>query len=171
MTPEKPSPIRIAVSSCLMGQCVRYDGSHRRNAGIINLQLADVELLPICPEVAIGLGVPRPPVQLVDKDGDIRVLGLEDPTLDVTDKLTTYALEVAEQAGISGYIFKSRSPSCGLKDVKVYASTGEVIQPGRGLFADTLLRALPLLPVIEDEELQDPAARSRFLEQVRCYAE
>lgn len=164
------TPIRLGVSSCLLGEPVRYDGRHRRNALVTGKLGRYFEFVPFCPEVAIGMGVPRPPIQLVRIDGAIRARGVETPTLDVTAKLTRYARAVALQlAGVSGYVFKSNSPSCGMAGVKVSSARGRLLARSAGVYAGTLQKLLSELPFEEESRLEDPARRENFIERVLVY--
>ena len=124
----------------------------------------------ICPEAAAGLGVPRPPVQLVVRDGEIRALGVENGQLDVTQPLIEYGRQwVHEQAaGLCGFIFKSRSPSCGLGTTPIRGEDGEILS-GNGLFVQQFIQALPHLPVIDEEALESPQLRLQFLQRVDSY--
>jgi len=163
--------IPVGISSCLLGQTVRFDGGHRYDR-FINTRLADfLELRPYCPEVAIGLGIPRAPIRLVRTPGGIRVRGVRDPALDVTQRLADYAHEVVRQLDdVCGYIFKARSPSCGMERVKTFHDNG---LPGRsdgvGAYARAIVQALPNLPVEEEGRLNDPALRDNFIERVFTY--
>ncbi|MDE2089116.1 MAG: DUF1722 domain-containing protein [Gammaproteobacteria bacterium] len=164
------TPIRIGTSSCLLGQPVRYNGEHKRDAYITGTLAAFFELVPVCPEMAIGLGVPRDPIRLT---GDLvrpRAVGVHDPARDVTAVLEDYGRCVArELAGLSGYILKNRSPSCGLQGVPVFRDDGQVAGAAAGVYARALTAALPLLPVEEETRLADPAARRNFIERVFAY--
>ena len=162
-------PIRLGISSCLLGQKVRYDGNHQRD-GYITLTLRKYfEFVPVCPEVAIGLGVPRPPIRLVGSPAAPRAVGVVDPTADVTRKLADYGARMAHALDdISGYILKSRSPSCGVERVKVYGGRGRV-RNGRGVYAAAFRARQPLLPVEEEARLGDPELRNNFIERVFAY--
>lgn len=162
--------IPIAVSSCLLGQEVRYDGSHKHNGYITQTLGTYFEFTAFCPEVAIGLGIPRPPIQLVQIDNEIRVRGTRDPQLDVTDRLQVYARSVVPALETyCGYIFKKSSPSCGMERVKVYHRNGNPVTNGRGAYADVIMGALPELPVEEEGRLMDPVLRENFIERVFVY--
>ncbi|MBI3900475.1 MAG: DUF1722 domain-containing protein [Gammaproteobacteria bacterium] len=168
--PPDDTPIRIGVSSCLLGEPVRYDGGHKRDAYITRTLARLVELVPICPEMAIGLGVPRPPIQLVGDPAAPRAVGVVDPSLDVTQSLAAYGRQTAHRLDdISGYLLKSRSPSCGMERVKVQRARS-MVRAGRGIFASALMTARPLLPVEEDGRLADPLLRDNFWERVFAYA-
>lgn len=161
--------IPIAVSSCLLGQEVRFDGSHKHNGYITQTLGTYFEYTAFCPEMAIGLGVPRPTIQLVQIESEIRVRGTRDPQLDVTDSLQAYARSVVPMLdGYCGYIFKKSSPSCGMERVKVYRN-GNPVTSGRGAYADVIMRALPELPVEEEGRLMDPVLRENFIERVFVY--
>jgi len=162
------APIRIGISSCLLGNPVRYDSDHRRDSYICGTLRDCFEFVPICPEVEAGLGLPRPPVRLV---GDIerpRAVGVRKPGLDVTEVLENHATQRVETfAGLSGYILKKGSPSCGMERVRVYPEKGGAgLRKGRGLFARALLRRWPLLPIEEEGRLGDPVLRENFIQRV-----
>jgi uncharacterized protein YbbK (DUF523 family) len=158
--------LKIGVSACLLGELVRYDGGHKRSQTLLQHLAGRYELLPVCPEVAAGLGTPRPPVQLVVRGGEIRALGVENELLDVTQPLVAYGHQLAHgQIGLCGFIFKSRSPSCGLGSTSIRGEDGQ-IHSGNGLFTQQLIEALPLLPVIDEEALEQPQRRQQFLQQV-----
>ncbi len=162
--------IQIAVSSCLLGHKVRYDGHDRRLPYITTVLGARFDLIAICPEVAIGLGTPRPPIELVGEADAPRALGVDDPNFDVTDRLANYGRKQATiLAGISGYILKSRSPSCGLASVPIKHQGEIILNSGRGIYVQYLLLALPELPVIEETGLSGTNARDQFIESVLAY--
>jgi uncharacterized protein YbgA (DUF1722 family)/uncharacterized protein YbbK (DUF523 family) len=163
-------PVRIGVSACLLGQKVRYDGGHKRASFVADVLPRYVELIPLCPEVAIGLGVPREPIRLEGIPEAPRAVGVSNRQLDVTDRLQDYGREVAGGFGdISGYIFKSKSPSCGLENVRLHTADGGAIAAGTGLYAAEIVRAMPLLPVVEESRLEDPEDRENFMERVFAY--
>lgn len=162
--------IRIGVSSCLLGEEVRYDGGHKRNGYLCESLARHFEFVPFCPEVAIGLGIPRPPIRLESRDDQVRAVGVRDPSLDVSEPLRDYGQAVAARnQDLSGYIFKKGSPSCGLERVKVYGAKGMPSGKGRGLYAQALTQHLPLLPVEEEGRLMDPVLRENFIERVFVY--
>lgn len=162
--------IRIGISSCLLGQEVRYDGGHKHNGYITESLGQFFEFVPYCPEVAIGLGIPRPPIRLVKSTHGPRARGVRDAALDVTDKLVAYADKVAPKLhGLSGYILKNGSPSCGMQRVKVYGPQGMSVTTGVGLYAGTLMAQLPELPFEEEGRLMDPVLRENFIERVFVY--
>ncbi len=167
---DELNKIKLGISSCLLGQEVRYDGGHKRDA-YINGTLSDYfDFVTLCPEMAIGLGVPRPPIRLVQQGDEIRVVGIKDPSIDVTEKLHAYGKEMGERLEqISGYILKSRSPSCGMERVKVYNEKGHSSGTAAGAFAHSLMKKLPLLPVEEEGRLGDPGLRENFIMRVFVY--
>lgn len=161
---------RVAVSSCLLGQPVRYDGEHKRNACITDLLSAYFDWLPVCPEVGIGMGVPRPPIQLVKQGDGVHALGREDANMNVTRTLQAYAQQVSDQlVGVSGYICKSRSPSCGLTDTELFSPDGTLIGKTTGVFAAKLQILFPDLPLIDEIALAEPSLRDAFVQRVHDY--
>ena len=128
---------RLGISACLLGAEVRYNGGHKESR-LCSRTLSDYfDFTPVCPEVAIGLGIPREPIRLVGDPEQPRAVGTVRRELDVSDALTAYGERMAEElGGICGYIFMQQSPSCGLERVKVYQENGHPSEPrGRGLFA------------------------------------
>ena len=164
---------RVGVSRCLVGDEVRYDGTHRLDETVIALLGSHVEWVPVCPEVEIGMGVPREPIQLVTSaDGvpsmgeRVRLVGIGSGE-DWTERMQAWARDRARELAaldLSGYVFKARSPSCGIDEVIVHAVDGE--RRGRGLFSQALIDALPDLPVTDEASLADAAARAIFLQRV-----
>lgn len=161
-----PARIRVGVSTCLLGERVRYDGGHKHDRLVSETLARHVELVPFCPEVAIGLGVPRPPIRLEGRSDAPRAVVIESGR-DVTAPLAEYGRRIGERAGgLSGYVFKSRSPSCGVEGVAIH---GGGAAGGRGVYARALLAAQPLLPAEEEIALGDPQVLARFLVRVRAY--
>lgn len=162
--------IRIGVSSCLLGERVRYDGDNRRNPFIAATLGTLFEFIAICPEVAVGMGIPRPPIYLAGDPNSPRALSSDDPSVDVSAPLTAFGRRMAlELDDISGYIFKSRSPSCGTARVQVYGESGLPRAKGIGLYAREIMTRQPLLPVIDEEQLVDGAAQDNFIERVFAF--
>ena len=160
--------IRVGISSCLLGATVRYDGGHKRDAWITGTLARHFEFVPVCPEVAIGLGTPRPPIRLVRSGGEVRVRGTADPSRDLTRPLRDFARATAKRLGdgISGYIFKRASPSCGMERVKVYDAKGMPAGRSPGAYAGAFMAAMPLLPCEEEGRLGDAGLRENFIERV-----
>ncbi len=162
---------RIAVSSCLLGNPVRYDGTDKFNDLICNHLAKQFELVAICPEVDAGLGIPRPPVRLTGNPRQPLALGVEDVHLDVTSALTRFTRSWLTQAkAISGLILKSRSPSCGLWDTPVFDPHGEIQSRGPGLFSRIVIQHHPQLPMDDEIRLADPRHCAIFIRRVQQYA-
>lgn len=159
----------VAISACLTGEKVRYDGADKQT-GFYPLLRSELNLVPICPEVGAGLGVPRPPVQLVATIGNINALGRHDPTLDITIALQDFAEQSLQQLRrdhlLCGYLLKSRSPSCGFGSTPIFNATGTEIAHGSGIHADHFQRHLPYLSYCEETVLQTESAVMRFV--LRC---
>lgn len=163
--------LKIGISECLLGAKVRFDGGHKLDKYIVNYLSPYCEFVAICPEVAIGMGVPRPPIRLVGDPNKPQVVGVKDATLNVTKPLTAYSKQcVKELNDISGYILKSRSPTCGMQRVKVYGEKNSAPSTeGVGVFAKALMDAHPLLPVEEEGRLNDPILRENFIERIFAF--
>tara|TARA_R110000868_G_scaffold362686_2_gene624893 strand:+ start:7785 stop:8738 length:954 start_codon:yes stop_codon:yes gene_type:complete len=160
--------IQIGVSQCLLGDKVRFDGGHKLDKYIANQLSSYFDFVPHCPEVAIGMGVPRPAIRLMGDIDKPRVIGATDNSIDVTDELVSHSKAfVKTLPSVSGYILKSKSPTCGMSRVKVYQGKG--IAPlgnGVGVYARELLAQHSNLPVEEEGRLNDPALRENFIERV-----
>lgn len=162
--------IRIGISACLLGKEVRFDGGHKRSRYITDTLAEHFEFVPFCPEVAIGMGIPRQPIRLA---GDVRApqaLGVKTPELNVTQPLRDYGRKVAGQIdALCGFVFKKDSPSCGLERVKLYNDKGMAERSATGLFAAEIVSARPLLPVEDEGRLNDPDLRESFITRVYVY--
>ena len=178
-----PPDIRLTlgVSGCLLGEAVRFDGGHKRDSFINDVLGKYFCFKSYCPEVAIGLGTPRPPIRLIsvaqtasEQTADVqtlRVRGVRDPTLDVTDQLIEYAQHVANEIpGFVGYLFKSKSPSCGMARVKVYDAKAGMPMHHAGMYAHVLQNTFPDMPMEEEGRLNDPILRENFILRVYVYA-
>lgn len=163
--------VRVGVSACLLGQEVRFNGGHKRDGFVTGVLAAFFDFVPLCPEVGIGMGIPRPPIRLVGDPERPRARGTDDATLDVTEKLEAYTRRRIPALGdISGYILKKDSPSCGMERVKVYIpKCGAPERKGVGIFARALMERMQLLPVEEEGRLNDPVLRENFLTRVYVY--
>lgn len=161
--------IQIGISSCLLGHKVRYDGGHKYN-NIIATSLGNYfEFIPFCPEVEIGMGIPRDPIQLEWINGEVRCVDVNNKHKDMTDKLVECANQQQHwQKEICGYILKKNSPSCGLKHVKLFKH-GIAEPVGTGIYAGQLIKNFPELPVIEEDEIENIKLRESFIEQVKAY--
>jgi uncharacterized protein YbgA (DUF1722 family)/uncharacterized protein YbbK (DUF523 family) len=165
-------PVRIGISSCLLGEKVRFDGGHKRDGFLADSFGRFVEWVPVCPEVEAGFGTPREPMRLVRAHGRIHLLTVT-TEVDLTDRLERFSRSrVGELAAerLCGYVLKKNSPSCGLERVKVYPRHGAPDKSGRGLFAARLVERFPHLPVEEEGRLSDPRLRENFVERVFAYA-
>lgn len=170
---NKPPPRRIPVgiSQCALGDPVRYNGGHKRSEVCTGLLSRWLDLRPYCPEVAIGMGVPRPPIHLVMNGGQLRALGRDDVALDVTDALLGYADRVVSEVScLRGFILMQKSPSCGVRSTPRYLP-GDPESRGRGagLFAARLHEHFPALPMEEVGRLNHSAVREHFLTRVSAY--
>ena len=162
--------IQVGISACLLGQTVRFDGGHKRSAFCTDTLANYFDYLPVCPEMAIGLGSPRPALRLVRQGNEIRMQA-SNGQFDVTDQMIAYSQrKVSELGAISGYILCAKSPSCGMERVRLYGDGGGS-KSGVGIYAHTLMQALPLLPVEEDGRLNDPHLRENFVMRVYAYHE
>lgn len=158
--------IPIGISSCLLGQQVRYDGGHKHDAYITGTLGAYFEFHPCCPEMAIGLGAPRPTLRLVKSGDDVRCVGVDHAEHDVTERLNDAVQQQRDSLNrLCGYIFKKDSPSCGMERVKVYVNN-QAQRIGVGVFAAAVMHGHPLLPVEEEGRLGDPDLRENFIQRV-----
>ena len=163
--------IRIGISACLLGKTVRFDGGHKRSPFITDTLVDYFEFVPFCPEVAIGLGIPRQTIRLVGDEASPEAVGSKDPRLNVTSELRDYGRKkAARMEDLCGFIFKKDSPSCGMERVKVYSNKGMPTRSGVGLFAREIMAANPLLPVEEEGRLNDADLRDNFITRVYVYA-
>ena len=173
--PRDPLPARprIGVSSCLLGHPVRYDGGHKRHRTVTETLSRQFEIIPVCPEMEVGMGSPREPVDLVGDPRAPRMVA-KDSGKDWTAVMRRYgpprAVEL-HRLGLSGFVLKSASPSCGLDRVPVRGESGEPRGAGSGLFARALTEALPLLPVETETRLDDTPLAVNFVERVHAYRE
>ena len=159
---------KLGISACLLGQKVRFDGGHKRERFLTDLFGRFVEWIPICPEIEVGMGVPRESVRLVGPPSSPKMIA-EKSGRDWTAAMNQYAAKrLSELAGsnLSGYVFKKNSPSCGMERIRVYSSKGMPERQGRGLFAAAVMKQWPLLPVEEEGRLNDLKLRENFIERV-----
>ncbi len=170
-TAEELPPIRIGISSCLLGQAVRYNGMHARDLYIVQTLGQFFEFVPVCPEVEIGLGVPRPTLRLqTDREGSIRLI-MPATSTDFTERMNKWAEDKLGALGrveLCGFILKKNSPSCGLR-VRTFYPDGKPAPAAAGLFAAALMKTFPYLPVIEEGRLHDPRLREHWVERVFAF--
>lgn len=164
---EKKIP--IGISSCLLGEEVRFDSGHKNNSYITGTLGNYFEFKSFCPEVSIGLGIPREPIRLIEENNKIQCIGSKTASLNVTTKLIACADQQKHwHAKIYGYILKKDSPSCGMERVKVYKNNHPE-RSGKGLYAQQLMKNFPNLPVEEEGRLGDPVLRENFIKRVFIY--
>jgi uncharacterized protein YbgA (DUF1722 family)/uncharacterized protein YbbK (DUF523 family) len=162
---------RLGISSCLLGQKVRFDGGHKQDAFLCETFSRFVEWVPVCPEIEVGMGVPRETLRLVGAPGDPKMIA-ERSGRDWTMAIKRFAAIRTNQLAklrLSGYVFKKNSPSCGVERVRVYDRNNMPARRGRGLFSAAVMTRLPLLPVEEEGGLNDLALRENFIERVFAY--
>jgi len=164
--------IRIGISSCLLGESVRFDGGHKRDVYLIETFGRFVEWVRVCPEVECGLGTPRESMRLIGARDGVRLLTGK-TGIDHTDRMARYSErrvnEIASEE-LCGYVLKKDSPSCGLHRVRVYGAHGVPTKSGKGIFAARLVERFPSLPVEEEGRLSDPRLRENFIERVFAYS-
>ena len=164
------APLRVGVSSCLLGRPVRYNGGHKRDDFVVDVLGPRVTFVPVCPEVELGLGTPRETLRLVRRGEDVRMIMATGE--DHTNAMRGYsARRVAAlvREDLDGYILKKDSPSCGMAKVKVYDRHGSPSRGGRGLFAAALIDAMPMLPIEEEGRLSDANLRENFVARLFAF--
>jgi uncharacterized protein YbgA (DUF1722 family)/uncharacterized protein YbbK (DUF523 family) len=163
--------IKLGISSCLLGESVRYNGGHKLDRFLRDGLGRYVDYVPVCPEVECGLGIPREAMRLVGDPDDPRLL-TRGTRIDHTDRMKRWAarrIRELEREDLRGFVFKSRSPSSGMTGVKVYDESGTRIRKGSGLFARAFMDSFPILPVEDDGRLHDAGLRENFIERVFTY--
>jgi len=160
--------IRLGISTCLLGENVRYDGGNKLDRYLTDTLGQHVEYVPVCPEVECGLGVPREPMRLVGSVGSPRLVTVR-TAQDLTERMIAWArkrVKELENEELCGFIFKSGSPSSGMERVKIYNDRGMAEKKGTGMFAGAFMEHFPLIPVEEEGRLHDPRLRENFIERV-----
>ncbi len=168
MTVKKP---RVGISPCLLGKKVRYDGGHRHNRYITDSLGKYFAWMPVCPEVEYGLGIPREPMHLVGDPEKPRLVTIS-TGIDHTDgmmKWTEKKLAKLEKEDLCGFIFKSKSPSSAIRGVTIFSTSGEKCSTVPGIFGGAFIKHFSLIPVIDDEQLGDPALRRDFRKMVFAF--
>lgn len=151
----------------MLGDAVRYDGQSKPCAIIIEQLKHQYELIPICPEVEAGLSIPRPPVQLTGSIESPRLVGRDNPDLDITDLMHNYCKKkLPELNELRGFIFKSHSPSCGHNSTPVFINGDLVTETSSGIFACAVQTAYPNLPVIDEIQLESNKMLNDFLQAI-----
>jgi len=150
---------------------VRFDGGHKRDSFLTDALGKYVEWVPVCPEVEVGMGTPREPLQLV-RDGERTRMVTTETGIDYTDRMNQWAsrrVAALAREDLDGYVLKRNSPSCGMIDVKVFDDSGRASLDGQGLFAAVLTEQMPLLPVEEEGRLSDLPLREDFVSRLLLY--
>ncbi|GAA2866141.1 DUF523 and DUF1722 domain-containing protein [Streptosporangium fragile] len=160
---------RVAVSGCLVGDLVRFNGGHSRDRFLSGELDPHVDWVRVCPEMEIGLGTPRETLRL-ERSPDGPRLVTRKTRADLTARMTALAAERASGLDVDGYVFKSRSPSCGVHGIPIYQGDTAVDRRGRGVFAAVILDAHPLLPVEDEGRLNDALLRETFVERIFAHA-
>ena len=169
------APLRIGISTCLLGEEVRHDGGHKRDPYLVETLGRMVEWVPVCPEVEIGLGTPREPIRLVRDPKELDSVRLVSRSgVELSKRMQRYARTRTRELArdnLSGYIVKKDSPSCGMARVKVWNANDKSASTrnGRGIFTAELLRQYPNMPVEEEGRLHDPSLRENFFERIFAY--
>ena len=169
--PMNEPVIRLGISTCLLGERVRYDGGHKLDHFLADTLGRHVEWVPVCPEVEIGLPIPREAVRLVGDPASPRLIAPKSGA-DHTDTMLAWASKRLDQlaaVGLCGFVFKSKSPSSGLFRVRVYDEHGNPSRTGTGMFPRAVMQRFPLLPLEEEGRLNDPPLRENFIERIFAY--
>ena len=163
--------VRLGISRCLLGDHVRFDGGHKRDPFLTDVLGRYVEWVPVCPEVEAGLGTPREVMRLEGTARRPRLMTLTSRHnhTQALKAMIEHRLEGLQKLELSGFIFKSRSPSCGIERVRVYTRHGMPPDNGTGIFANAFRERFPLVPIEEEDRLYDPALRENFIERVFSY--
>jgi len=163
--------VKIGISSCLLGEQVRYDGGHKLDHYLRDTLGQFVQWVPVCPETEAGLPVPREAMHLTGDPKAPRLVTRQ-TGVDHTELLWQWSrrkLAELEHQNLCGFVFKSRSPSSGMRGVKVYSTSGLAVHKGVGIFAQAFMFRFPLIPVEDEGRLQDPGIRENFIERVFVY--
>lgn len=163
--------IKLGVSACVIGDKVRFDSGHKLNRFLCDEIGQFADFVPVCPEVGIGLPVPRPAIRLVDRDNiGIRLVDTKNKENDHTDKMLSFSqkkIAALAKQELCGYVVCAKSPTCGMERVKLYLENGHSTNEGTvGLYTKTLMKNMPWLPVEEDGRLHDPLLRENFIERI-----
>lgn len=170
---NRSEKIKVGISSCLLGNRVRYDGGHKRDTNIIETLGEYFDFISFCPEAETGMGVPRAPMHLVRRGKKILALKIDNHADDFTQQLENFSQEKhREISELCGFILKKSSPSCGMQAVCVYQDNdaAEIFEEtGKGIFARSFKKQFPLLPLEEEGSLRKPVLRDNFIERIFDY--
>jgi uncharacterized protein YbbK (DUF523 family)/uncharacterized protein YbgA (DUF1722 family) len=165
--------VKIGISACLLGRKVRYDGTHKLDHYIKDILGLYAEWVEVCPETEIGLPVPREPIHLTGDTKYCRLTGVRSHT-DLTGRMESYTavrLESLKEEDLCGFIFKSRSPSCGISHVKIYPEGKDIASGiGSGMFAREFMNRFPIIPVEDEGRLKDCDIRENFIERIFAFS-
>ncbi len=167
MNPPK-TKLLVGISACLLGEHVRYDGGHKLNTFLRDVFGKSMTYIPVCPEKECGLGVPREAMQLEEINGTIRLMTCS-THLDITPKMQNWMkirLDELNRMSLCGFIFKTKSPSCGLRRVEVFLPDGSVQKKGTGLFASGFKEKFPRIPAEDENQLQKDLICKEFIERI-----
>jgi len=170
MIGSKPKP-KVGISACLLGCGVRYDGGNKRQAWLVRALGKAVTFIPVCPELECGLGVPREPMRLTGNPASPRLVVIRTGK-DVTAQMRRWMrrrLDELEGQNPCGFVFKSKSPSCGVRDVGIFDKRGKPLAKGAGLFARAFRCRFAGAPVADEQRLQDAKKRRAFINRVLGY--
>ncbi|MCF6249730.1 MAG: DUF523 domain-containing protein [Methylococcaceae bacterium] len=156
----------VGVSACLLGQRVRYDGCDKYTSLIAEGLKQYCQLIAVCPEVEIGLGIPRAKIQLTQVGSIIKVLKTDELNVDVADQLAEFAVRFINQYSLSGLVLQDKSPSCGVGNTKLFSQSGEEIGVSSGIFAKTIMQLSPDLIVVQASQLQNKYEIEQFADRL-----
>ncbi|HBK5918414.1 TPA: DUF523 and DUF1722 domain-containing protein [Vibrio alginolyticus] len=164
------SSIKVGISSCVLGERVRFDSGHKVSNFVTKELSPYFDFVSVCPEVGVGMPVPRPTIRLVSNEERVALVETKNPENDHTDNMLTYSankVDELQSEQLCGYIVCAKSPTCGMERVKVY-SKNSAVKEGVGLYTQTLMQKMPWLPVEEDGRLNDPVLKENFITRVFC---
>ncbi|MBS9961751.1 DUF523 and DUF1722 domain-containing protein [Vibrio alginolyticus] len=164
------SSIKVGISSCVLGERVRFDSGHKVSNFVTKELSPYFDFVSVCPEVGVGMPVPRPTIRLVFNEERVALVETKNPENDHTDNMLTYSankVDELQSEQLCGYIVCAKSPTCGMERVKVY-SKNSAAKEGVGLYTQTLMQKMPWLPVEEDGRLNDPVLKENFITRVFC---
>ncbi|MGF1687312.1 2-thiouracil desulfurase family protein [Photobacterium japonica] len=161
--------INVGISACVLGDKVRFDGGHKQNRFVVDELSQYMTFKPVCPEVGIGMPVPRPAIRLLQlPTGEERLVDSKQNDIDYTDKMATFAKQkISQFDGLCGYVVCAKSPTCGMERVKLHLANNNTVPGGAvGVYTKALMANMPWLPVEEDGRLNDPVLRENFVFRV-----